>query len=713
MATPLSALSDAEQNLRSPRKMQTPSLQQVSYKSSTSESHEYTQSENYYSVREDSPPSSPFMADVDLTSQSFARPQTPSRPSSPQKSAAETPTLVPLTEQSLRHNDRLDRESKDTVDRPSEGSGNEDAKGFNPDDTCFSAFSAIPNVDMTAFARLTSSPTRSERGRDGRMTPPSSGPTPCGGPTTPSTIMHRRPYQSPSPTPRGKANAPEDATTQLLEFTEQLNLGPLNAHSPTRGIRLSPNRPKSQPDLLAGSAQRLRSPRKNSDRPLTPSESRYLTNLLDFDLPPAPTPRSVPSITARELESLKAGFLSEISSLKARLSGQEAEIKSLKEAKDDAETRVGTASEELREIRNARAVFEGEKEDLEKRDREMQSILREVKEELLHGERERKELSEKISDLSTKLEDRERRLEDSEARVSEAESKLAGFAQSQNVSEADVQNPVTPSNKAVEVAVDKVARELHALYKTKHETKVSALKKSYEARWEKRVKELQSKVDDLQRENEDLKVGRDATMSGVVPAMNHAEVENPGTGAAPSDNAAELQLLTEEKTATSRKLEELGARLEGFEAEVAQLRRDNGTLLQDLDTSRRENGELVAAVEQMLLLETSSPPVPSIPQHANEAPSKLEPQHTSTTAATATTTPRLPHSSSFSSTTSSHTAGSDAPRTGAASKISGLRGPGFGSSLAKRSTSENSAAGSRSGIMSNIERMGRGRVVAE
>lgn len=68
----------------------------------------------------------------------------------------------------------------------------------------------------------------------------------------------------------------------------------------------------------------------------------------DFEIPPAPTPRSIPTITPRELESLKSGFMSEISSLKATLSGKEAEVASLKKAVADAERRVGEALEEVR-----------------------------------------------------------------------------------------------------------------------------------------------------------------------------------------------------------------------------------------------------------------------------------------------------------------------------------------------------------------------------
>ncbi|OTA80049.1 hypothetical protein M434DRAFT_17897 [Hypoxylon sp. CO27-5] len=47
--------------------------------------------------------------------------------------------------------------------------------------------------------------------------------------------------------------------------------------------------------------------------------------------------------------------------------------------------------------------------------------------------------------------------------------------------------------------------DLHALYKSKYETKVAALKKSYENRWEKKGRGLKRKVDQL--ENGKLRLG--------------------------------------------------------------------------------------------------------------------------------------------------------------------------------------------------------------
>ena len=151
----------------------------------------------------------------------------------------------------------------------------------------------------------------------------------------------------------------------------------------------------------------------------TPSSNR-MSNLLDFDIPPAPTPRSMPSITPRELESLKSGFLSEISSLKASLSGREAEVQSLKTAVGDAEKRVGESMEQVREERNLKEQLAAEKEEWEKRGREMEAVLRNVKDEIVHGERER-------DDLEGRLEESERRREAAEMMAQEAESKMAGM----------------------------------------------------------------------------------------------------------------------------------------------------------------------------------------------------------------------------------------------------------------------------------------------
>jgi hypothetical protein len=461
-------------------------------------------------------------------------------------------------------------------------------EGF-ADETAFSTFSAVP--DMTMFAKIGHSPTKIALMEQ----------TPKGfGNNAPSTVQ--RPIaadQQDSPTPR-RGNSKDsmhsdstDNTNLILDFTEQFNNLSGHGHghpSPTRRSHLSPTKSQGVPDLFTYT-QNARTPSSKSHVRQQQSPGSRMSNLLDFDIPPAPTPRSMPSITPRELESLKSGFLSEISSLKASLSGKEAEVRSLKTAVGDAEKRVGESLEQVREERNAKEQLAAQKEAWEKRGHEMELVLRNVKEEIVHGEREREA-------LEGRLEESEKRREAAEMMAQEAESKMAGMrAGASSTSDRNEDNTKAPNgtssnSKDIEIAVEKVARELHTLYKSKHETKVSALKKSYESRWDKKVKDLQTKLDELNKENEELKIGRDATMSGVVPRIPTSEITE------------ELRFQAAKDAQTAKELE---ARLKGLSEEVKSVKLDNAQLRRDLEQERIEKGELVAACDELLALQETAP----------------------------------------------------------------------------------------------------------
>jgi DNA repair exonuclease SbcCD ATPase subunit len=389
----------------------------------------------------------------------------------------------------------------------------------------------------------------------------------------------------------------------------------------------------------------------------------------------------MPTITPRELESLKSNFLSEISSLKASLSGKEAEVQSLKNAVGDAEKRVGESMEEVREERNMKEQLAAEKEEWEKRGREMEAVLRNVKEEIVHGERERDQ-------LEGRLEEMDRRREAAEMMAQEAESKIAAMR-------AGKASPVTESGnhksgecscdgRAVELAVEKVSRELHTLYKEKHETKVSALKKSYERRWEKKIKELEGQIEDLSKENEELK--RDMTMTKV-------EMNNP------LDATIEL----EKQAARDAKSKELEAEVEGLFQVVKSVKKDNAELRQLLDDERVEKGKLVAAVDEMIPLVAAF----------DDMLANMD------SASTPASLPTIPQSSS------SHVEN----LRGSISRASGLRAPGsisgvpsesrigrggFGAGASHERSRSGSSQGNRpgsgmgyrSGIMNQIEKMG-------
>lgn len=435
------------------------------------------------------------------------------------------------------------------------------------DDTCFTAFSEIP--DMTQFARIGQSPTKSMRT-----------PRPNFEPTPRTSRKRASSSRSPSPTPRRvkTPGANSDGTTFLIDFTEQL-------HDVGSTRRVSPVKSATESNLLQYITNQ-RSPTKGTTRNsyATPSKPNSILNLLDFELPPAPTPRSVPTITVRELESLKSSYLSQISSLKATLSGREAEVESLKRAVGDAEHRVGDAQEALREEQCRREHVEEEKAGWERRGHEVEQVLRNVKEEVLKGEAEK-------DDMARNLEDCERRLEDSEARVQKAEERFADALVARTSNDDGDGNEDDQVQRLVAVQIDAkieaVSRELHSVYKEKHERKVSTLKKSYEARSEKKCAEIQARLTELERQHDELLSARDATFTG--PAVANA--------------SASTEALATLKT----QLEEHKASLARMEKEMTTSHQQQDQLIRELQQERIEKGDLVAAVDEMLALQQQAP----------------------------------------------------------------------------------------------------------
>ncbi|KAI4863092.1 hypothetical protein F4820DRAFT_459775 [Hypoxylon rubiginosum] len=591
---------------------------------------------------------------------------TPSPPPSIQRPQVQEQNIT--LEEALRQNEGLANaikifEDEDTVlgtvqdDEPDVTSMSiedqepeEEPVGF--DDTMvstFSNFSAVPN--MTMFARIGHSPTKFANVGD-----------------TPTTTRGRREL-SPLKTPRPPVMHESGNTTNLLmDFTEQIS-------------GFSSRFPQQTPSRAQPSA---RTPRTA----VAATPNRPQSNLLDFDIPPLPTPRSIPTITPRELESLKSGFLSEISGLKASLSGKEAEVSSLKTAVGDAEKRVGECMEQLREIRVIKETLFEEKESWEKRGREMEAVLRKVKEEIVAGQREREE-------LESKLEESEKRREAAEIMAQEAESKMAGMRAGKATTDAGFEcesnkSPEkykNPGSREVEIAVERVARELHALYKSKHENKVSALKKSYEKSYEKKIRGLESKVDELVDENEQLRVGRDVTMTRVDPNQSIVDEER------------KVQAVKD-----SAQIKELTAEIEKLEAVVKSVKEDSQELRHLLEKERVEKGELVILAEEMMSMQSfvqkEEAPAPA-PAPAPARPSAPKVQQ--------------PGPESFRSSIGSRTSGLRAP--GSVKKPTESRIGGVSHARPIHGTSQGglprpgSSMGARSGIMSSIEKMGnyRGR----
>ena len=615
----------------------------------------------------------------------------PVKPSSPEKRpVAQERTLT--IEDVLRDNQGLTKaiEILEDVDRDSNNDNAADDTltsmmpgpsyddGPNMDDTMvstFSDFSAVP--DMTMFAKIGHSPSKLA----------TMGPTPRR-PLISTPAAARRPLNhSPSPTPRGhrfgQSREEGNTTNLILDFTEQFNgFSGRSNQSPVRQGRHPPSKSVTMPDMSWAS---------------TPSVNRNnMSNLLDFDIPPAPTPRSMPSITPRELESLKSSFLSEISSLKASLSGKEAEVQSLKTAVGDAEKRVGESMEQVREERGQKEQLAAEKEEWEKRSREMEAVLRNVKEEIVHGERERDE-------LEGRLEESERRREAAEMMAQEAESKMAAMKagkspSSPGTSEAK-SDECSCNGRAVELAVEKVSRELHTLYKDKHETKVAALKKSYEKRWDKKVKDLEGQVEELNQENEALKLGRDATMTKVEPK-----------------DPLEITEHLEKQAAREAKTRELEAELEGLSQIVKSVKHDNGELRKLLDEERVEKGKLVQAVDEMIpLVAAFDDMLANMDDVPANLPAVSSPQPRRQTSTVENLRGSISRASGLRPPTSiSSTVASGESRIGRG----GFGAPAPANQERSRSgsaqgTRPGSGLGYRSGIMSSIEKMGSYRGRAE
>ncbi|PPJ54523.1 hypothetical protein CBER1_02535 [Cercospora berteroae] len=472
------------------------------------------------------------------------------------------------------------RGSNNTSDTRSTHQYAEESSGF--DDTCFSAFSEVP--DMTTWAKMGQSPTkRGEALRTpGRQTD-----------ATPRTSRKRSsPSRSPSPTPRRSRvgsksghghSSSQDGTTFLIDFTQQMdNMASYSRHA-------SPAKSSTQPDLLKFMNSQ-RSPHKTTRQSYaTPAKQSSIMNLLDFELPPAPTPRSVPTITVRELESLKSSYLSQISSLKATLSGREAEVESLKRAVGDAERRVGEAQERLREEKNRREDAEEQKAGWEKRGQEVEYLLKDVKEEVMKSEAEKEELARKVEEYERRIEDSEARAVKAEERYADALAARAAAGEGGEIDPSAVEERVQRLVSAqIDSKIEAVSRELHAVYKEKHERKVATLKKSYEARGEKKCAELQARLHQLEKQNEDLLAAKDATFSGPV--------------------AGDMTFSGEAEAELKAQIEEQRAQFARLEAEMLTSRQHQEQLERELAQERIEKGDLVAAVDEMLLLQSEQGP---------------------------------------------------------------------------------------------------------
>jgi chromosome segregation ATPase len=228
-------------------------------------------------------------------------------------------------------------------------------------------------------------------------------------------------------------------------------------------------------------------------------------------------------------------------------------------------------------------------QDLERRSREMEEVLREVKQNAFVEEREREK-------LRRQAEEAEHDKEEAEVKILELNASLDTLRSDRLASPVKT-GPATPGaslnvDLAVKNATESVARELHALYKSKHERKVADLKVSYEKRWVKQVEQLQEEVKASQDEVVKLQTEKEATMSGVIPGQSEAMSRMEG-------QIDELRRWNEQINAQKKVLEAEGA---GLKSQVGTLSAETEALRQNLQQERVEKGDLVAQIDEFLTL---------------------------------------------------------------------------------------------------------------
>ncbi|KAF2633584.1 hypothetical protein BU25DRAFT_405449 [Macroventuria anomochaeta] len=651
-------------------------------------------------------------AAIDLVPTSSKRPspsQTPSRHS------AELRDNEGLTVAANRFMEDADigrsHKRRKSHENPYEVNMEADITEFNPDattpdidDTHFSDFSEMPGLDMTKFASFRKSPTKK-----GDATPRARAQM------TPSTV--RRSERTPSPTPR-RSYRDNDTTNLLLDFTAQIE----SFAASRNGTPSHANgKPTTEPNLRSY-YQNKRSPAKGGYVPATPGQNRPLLNLLDFELPPPPTPRSLPTVTIREMESAKSQFQSQISSLTASLSGKEAEVESLSRAVADAERRVGEAQETVRDERSAREYAEAQMEDWKKKGEEVQTILQDVQSELARNDEERDQFLARLAEAEKRAEDAENRSTELETRLIEAESKNVDMTTFINNDEDENKKIYSEMEcqSAIAEKVNEVARDLHAAYKAKHEKKIKALKDNYQKKADERCKELRVQITRLERQIGDAEDKRDDTFSKFEEfgskSNGPCETCAKNAAAGPVSSPEDIHNLEVQRS----EIENLKAKLAGLQSELHSLRKSQQILLEELEAERVEKGELVAAAEQMLVLcgekmesmqqedfrrSQAAPAQPPLEPRPTSKPTRQQPAPEQAMRNTGF----LAGGSSVSSSASRPGSSLSSSRPGDSKpKPSGMRAPGgFGFKAVGESALSRSQSGAgKSRLLSNIERMG-------
>lgn len=595
-----------------------------------------------------------------------------------------------------------------------------------------STISAIP-PDLTRFANLRNSPTNTPGGDSWSPSKQLRNSVILNTPGTSQRPLHllSRSNSAPAPdddeaTPRRRPGS-DESPIDLMNFTGQSNIlipppgsAPRTSRRSPSGRGAFPIRVNPSPHRSQASVDRERASGRSPQKavPSTPASNRHsmfavggsAMDLLDIDLEPMATPRSIPTVTPRELETLRSELQSRISGLEATLSGKEAEVMALKRSITDAEVRAGKISEELRVERVSREELEQSRTEMERRSREMEEVLREVKQNAFVEEREREK-------LRRQAEEAERQTEEAEVKILELNASLETLRSDRinsSPSLAKHTDPSTPGlsndiDLAVKNATESVARELHTLYKSKHERKVADLKISYEKRWMKQVEQLKSDLRSSQDEVMRLQTEKEATMSGVIPGQSEAFSRMEG-------QIEELRRWNDEITAQKKVVE---AESVGRNSQIETLLAETEVLRKHLEQERVEKGDLITQIDEFLSLKAEEEEVqqerartqaalqqPVSPPRSEDGISRSQSYTSGSTAS-----PNKYRNSGNGETAPSGKTGSrprpmsmlQAPKGG---KFSGIPAPGSGLKAPGSNVARAGYGGRSGGLMENLSRMG-------
>lgn len=494
---------------------------------------------------------------------------------------------VKLSESSPQQSDALDRSGvrpdfHASTDARDEEHGSAQAQEAQDDDlSSLSAFSAVPHAQVSNFEPRQSS--AAKRSLDSSQSP------------------KKKTKHSPESSPQTAVTPPrQHEVNTVFEATPTAN------RSSSDLMNFTPK--DLSPDPASGRGGALRNDHQSEYTPISPNKDTTATHspskasLIDCDMS-ALSPRSIPTITPRELESMRSSFLSEIATLKATLDDRDAEVSNLTGALSDTEKRLGDALDELRGESTRREALETERAEWEGRSAEMEKELADLRCDLEEDAREKERMLSVIKEFEETKSNLELRLKGLEAKLASTKTH-----EDSDTGKESMENMVTKAHmeKEIQDQVQKVAKDLHKLYKEKHETKVTALKKSYATRWEKRVNEAEDKLKKLSLENEKLKAANSSTTGGAVSLT------------AASDNTIRSENHTQE----------LQERLDTLQKEFCSLKNEYDSLKNQLELERIEKGELVAAVDEWLALqqeETVSTPESKRPRSTRDEEEQNDP----------------------------------------------------------------------------------------